>query len=44
MTLVLIEKDLVLGGLTFKNRGYLGSRYMLTDLGQVFFVIFSMNS
>ena len=26
MTLVLIGKDLVFGGLTFKNRGHLGSR------------------
>ena len=26
MTLVLIGKDLVLGGLTSKNRGHLGSR------------------
>ena len=29
MTLVLIEKDLVFEGLTFKNRGYLGSRYII---------------
>ena len=28
MTLVLIGKGLVLGGLTFKNRGHLGSRYI----------------
>ena len=28
MTLVLIGKGLVLGGLTFKNRGELGSRYI----------------
>ena len=27
MTLVLIEKGLVLGGWTFKNRGHWGSRY-----------------
>ena len=29
MTLVLSGKGLVLGGLTFKNRGHLGSRYIL---------------
>ena len=28
MTLVLIGKGLVFGGLTFKNRGHLGSRYI----------------
>ena len=28
MTLVLIGKDLVWGGLTFKNRSHLGSRYI----------------
>ncbi len=29
MTLVLMGKGLVLRGLTFKNRGHLGSRYVL---------------
>ena len=31
MTLVLMGKGLVLGGLTFKNRGHLGSRYIYTS-------------
>ena len=31
MTLVLIGKGLVLGGLTFKNRGHLGSRILDPD-------------
>ena len=31
MTLVLIGKGLVLGGLTFKNRGHLGSRYIYLE-------------
>ena len=29
MTLVLVGKGLVLGGLTFKNRGHWGSRYTI---------------
>ena len=32
MTFVLIGKGLVLGGLTFKNRGHLGSMYIIPDL------------
>ena len=31
MTLVLIGKGLVLGGLTFKNRGHLGSRCLMVQ-------------
>ena len=32
MTLVLIEEGLIFGGLIFKNRGQLGSRYFYTSL------------
>ena len=39
MTLVLIGKGFVLGGLTLKNRGHRGSRYMICNMYVYFFYI-----
>ena len=46
MTLVLIGKGLCFGGLTFKNRGHLGSRYifMVSQLYTHVFVLSAFNT